>query len=118
MGFVLEIQPVHWVFIEKKDNADLVHPIVLNVFLNRFVRHASLDSKLIQWNMIRKLILIVYKFVVMEKDFSLIVMMEITRMATVAAANARYKKDGTAKEVLLLSQVLVSVSLLLVPLLP
>lgn len=66
----------------------------------------------------RKLILIVYRSVVMEKDSSLIVMTEILRMETVVIVNARSKKDGIVKEVQLLGLVLVSVILLLVHSLP
>lgn len=111
--FVLEIQHVHQDFINRKENVDLAHLIVLNAYLNKFVKHASQVSKLTQWNTKRKLIRIVSKFVVMEKDFNSTVMMVILKMEMVAAANARSNKDGIVKEAQQLNLVHVFVTLLL-----
>lgn len=111
--FVLEIQHVLQDFINRKENVGLVHLIVLNASLNKFVKHASQVSKLTQWNTKRKLIRIVSKFVVMEKDFNSTVMMVILKMEMVAAANARSNKDGIVKEAQQLNLVHVFVTLLL-----
>lgn len=111
--FVLEIQHVLQDFINRKENVDLAHLIVLNAYLNKFVKHASQVSKLTQWNTKRKLIRIVSKFVVMEKDFNSTVMMVILKMEMVAAANARSNKDGIVKEAQQLNLVHVFVTLLL-----
>jgi len=54
-----------------------------------------------------KNILTVSKSAVTERDLNLIVMTETKKMVMVAAAIVKYKKDGTAKEVLVLKLVLV-----------
>jgi hypothetical protein len=98
MESVREILLVLQDFIKIKDNVSHVHRIVRNVNHKISVERVSLGSKLIKWNMTVFHIHIVFKFVVMGKDSSSIVMMETKEMVTDAILNVKLRKIGIVKE--------------------
>ena len=78
----------------------LVHHIVLTVLMILDVLNVQLDSTLLQFNLwVQQHILIVNKYVEMEKNSKTNVMMEIQLQVMVAMINVKLKKDGFVMEV-------------------
>lgn len=94
---VLEITHALLVSTTIKVTVNHAHHIVPNVNQKMYVNHVFLDSNSIKWNTIILSILTALKSVVMVRDSNLTAMMVTRKMAMVATATVKFKKDGTVK---------------------